>query len=94
MSNFYISEITFKPGLNFITEPIIIKKNHTLIDGKGKARLVGGVKLGNFKKVEDESILKRLDESVRKKVYQINLKEYGITSQLPFQEIGYFINYD
>lgn len=88
------NEITFKPGLNFITEPIIIKKNHTLIDGKGKARLVGGVKLGNFKKVEDESILKRLDESVRKKVYQINLKEYGITSQLPFQEIGYFINYD
>ncbi|EAY19830.1 hypothetical protein TVAG_178740 [Trichomonas vaginalis G3] len=84
-------EITFKPGLNFITEPIIIKNDHTKIDGKGKVRLIGGIKLGNARKVKDENVLSRLDESVREKIYQIDLSEFGITNFLPFDEIGYNI---
>jgi hypothetical protein len=50
-----------------------------------KAILTGGVAVDNFKPVTDPSILARLDESVRGKILQADLKSLGVTVSDLFQ---------
>ena len=45
---------------------------------EGKIRLVGGKILRNWQPVTDETILSKLDPSVRGKIYQADLKALGI----------------
>ena len=47
--------------------------------GDGPVRIVGGKRITNWKLVEDKETLMRLDETVRGKVWQANLKELGVT---------------
>jgi len=42
-------------------------------------RLLGGKRITNWRKVTDPFVLSRLDESVREKVWQADLKALGIT---------------
>ncbi|EAX84838.1 hypothetical protein TVAG_248070 [Trichomonas vaginalis G3] len=82
-------DIQLKPGINYVSSPIEIKENHTRIIGEKNTRLIGGIKLSNWAKVTDNNILNRLDESVRSKIYQIDLKEFNITNLRPFYQFGY-----
>lgn len=55
--------------------PVVFKA----YDGE-QVRIVGGTPVKGWKQVEDEKILLRLDESVRGKVWQADLKSLGITN--------------
>ena len=43
-----------------------------------RVRILGGVKLENFRKTQDEQVKNRLAENVRDKLYEISFADYGI----------------
>lgn len=84
-----ITEISFEPGTYFINETIKITKNNTKIYGKGEVRLIGGVKITKYHKVQDLSIMSIMNKDIKDQVYEIDLKENGITEINDFYPTGF-----
>ncbi|MBQ2826779.1 MAG: right-handed parallel beta-helix repeat-containing protein [Clostridia bacterium] len=89
-------EIALLPGIYFLEKTLEIKnKKNIKIIGEDGARFVGGKVLDIVHPVTDEAILSRLDPSVRGKIYKVDLRENGISDDIPCNcqdPVGFTVN--
>ena len=80
--------IVIKEGDYYLDSSLKLCKDNCRITLKaeGKVRLIGGKKLSGIGKVSDDTVLKRFNTSVRRKILQCNLTDNGI------KEPGNFIS--
>ncbi|MBN2325969.1 MAG: right-handed parallel beta-helix repeat-containing protein [Candidatus Omnitrophica bacterium] len=81
-------QVIVREGIYYLDKPFELKKVdsgtetgpivYTSFSGED-VRLVGGAPISGFKPVEEEAILKRLDEKAREHIVQADLKSQGIT---------------
>jgi hypothetical protein len=81
-------EVLVRPGIYRVAEPVAFVEEDSGTEEapivfrsveRGKARLTGGFGLSGFTRVTDAAVLERLDPRVRDKLWQINLKDQGMT---------------
>ncbi|MBQ2826777.1 MAG: hypothetical protein IJF13_06095 [Clostridia bacterium] len=77
-------EITLLPGIYFLEKTLEIKnKKNIKIIGEDGARFVGGKVLDKVHPVTDETVMSRLDPSAKGKIYKVDLRENGISDDIP-----------
>ena len=88
------SSIIYVDGGNFFIDTTIVIdniKNLILMPAKGeKVLLTGGIILNGFNKItEKDALYKRLDKTVKNKVYVLDLKKYDISDFGTFKARGF-----
>ncbi|MCK9266207.1 right-handed parallel beta-helix repeat-containing protein [bacterium] len=89
--------IFLREGRYFLTESISFERKDSGLEGSPivyrsypgeKVRLIGGVEVKKFVKLNDPNIIRRLPEEARDKVWVANLKSEGITDYGEYKNRG------